>query len=70
MQNEAKLLAQLKLDDSKELAYKTLIKRYKENLPTNISAIKNYAVNKNEDNLLNLGNTNSKNLYLLLLEDL
>ncbi len=45
-------------------------KRYKENLPTNISAIKNYAVNKNEDNLLNLGNTNSKNLYLLLLEDL
>ena len=45
-------------------------KRYKENLPKNISAIKNYAVNKNEDNLLNLGNTNSKNLYLLLLEDL
>ena len=45
-------------------------KCYKENLPTNISAIKNYAVNKNEDNLLNLGNTNSKNLYLLLLEDL
>jgi len=45
-------------------------KRYKENLPTNISAIKNYAVNKNEDNLLNIGNTNSKNLYLLLLEDL
>ncbi|MDG1698410.1 MAG: hypothetical protein P8L21_00815 [Polaribacter sp.] len=45
-------------------------KRYKENLPTNISAIKNYTVNKNEDNLLNIGNTNSKNLYLLLLEDL
>ena len=43
---------------------------HKDNLPTNISAIKNYAINKNEDNLLNYGNSNSKNLYLLLLEDL
>lgn len=43
---------------------------YRENLPTNISAIKNYTINKNEDNLLNYGNSNSKNLYLLLLEDL
>ena len=39
MQNEAKLLAQLKLDDSKELAYKTLIKRYKENLYWHIRKI-------------------------------
>ena len=39
-------------------------------LPTNISAIKNYIINKNEDNFLNYGNSNSKNLYLLLLEDL
>ena len=43
---------------------------YKGNLPTNISAIKNYGADKNEDNFLNYGNSNSKNLYLLLLEDL
>lgn len=43
---------------------------HKENLPTNISAIKNYGINKNDDNFLNYGNSNSKNLYLLLLEDL
>jgi len=43
---------------------------YKNDLPTNISAIKSYEVDKNEDNFLNYGNTNSKNLYLLLLEDL
>ncbi|MFY9242817.1 MAG: hypothetical protein WAO74_07300 [Polaribacter sp.] len=39
-------------------------------LPTNISSIKNYSINKNDDNFLNYGNSNSKNLYLLLLEDL
>ena len=39
-------------------------------IPTNISAVKNYKINKTEDNLLNYGNSNSKNLYLLLLEDL
>ena len=43
---------------------------YKGNLPTNISAVKNYIINKNDDNFLNYGNSNSKNLYLLLLEDL
>ena len=43
---------------------------HKENLPTNISAIKNYGIDKNDDNFLNYGNSNSKNLYLLLLEDL
>jgi L-lactate utilization protein LutC len=43
---------------------------YKDNIPTNISAVKNYSINKNEDNLLNFGNSNTKNLYLLLLEDL
>ena len=42
----------------------------KQNLPTNISAIKNYTINKNDDNFLNYGNSNSKNLYLLLFEDL
>jgi hypothetical protein len=39
-------------------------------LPTNISAVKNYIINKKDDNYLNYGNSNSKNLYLLLLEDL
>ena len=42
----------------------------KQNLPTNISAIKNYRLKKNDDNFLNYGNSNSKNLYLLLFEDL
>ncbi len=40
------------------------------NLPTNISAIKNYRIEKKDDNFLNYGNNNTKNLYLLLLEDL
>ncbi len=42
----------------------------KDILPTNISSIKNYNINKIDDNFLNYGNNNSKNLYLLLLEDL
>ncbi|WP_397446433.1 LUD domain-containing protein [Polaribacter sp. R77954] len=42
----------------------------KNSLPTNISSIKNYSIDKNDDNFLNYGNNNSKNLYLLLLEDL
>lgn len=43
---------------------------FKENIPTNISAVKNYSLEKNDDNFLNYGNSNSKDLYLLLLEDL
>ena len=43
---------------------------YKGNLPNNISPVTNYTINKNDDNFLNNGNSNSKNLYLLLLEDL
>lgn len=42
----------------------------KSGLPTNISSIKNYTIHKEEENFLNFGNSNSKNLYLLLLEDL
>ncbi len=42
----------------------------KKNIPTNISAIKKYTLKNDEDNFLNYGNNNSKNLYLLLLEDL
>lgn len=45
--------------------------RYKKNIPSNISPIKNYgAITTTEDNFLNYGTSNSKNLYLLLLEDL
>jgi len=43
---------------------------FRENIPTNISAIKNYTIEKDDDNFLNYGNSNSKNLYLLLFEDL
>jgi len=39
LQDEAKLLTQLKLDDSKELAFKTLVKRYKERLYWHIRKI-------------------------------
>ncbi|TYP96454.1 hypothetical protein C7447_10720 [Tenacibaculum adriaticum] len=40
------------------------------NIPTNISAIKNYSIKNSDDNFMDYGNTNSKNLYLLLFEDL
>ncbi len=43
--------------------------RFKE-IPTNISSVKNYTIDKNKDNLSNYGNGNLKNLYLLLFEDL
>jgi L-lactate utilization protein LutC len=39
-------------------------------IPTNISAVKKYSLKTDDDNFLNYGNNNSKNLYLLLLEDL
>lgn len=42
----------------------------KKAIPTNISAIKSFNLNKKEDSFLNYGNSNAKNLYLLLLEDL
>tara|TARA_R110001583_G_scaffold815_2_gene7539 strand:+ start:153 stop:740 length:588 start_codon:yes stop_codon:yes gene_type:complete len=44
--------------------------RYKGNIPNNISAIKNYNPNCEENDFMSYGNTNSKNLYLLLFEDL
>jgi len=44
--------------------------RYQGNLPNNISAIKNYNLNCKDDDFMNYGKTNSKNLYLLLFEDL
>ncbi len=44
--------------------------RYKGNIPSNISAIKNYNPNCQDKDFMSYGNTNSKNLYLLLFEDL
>ena len=44
--------------------------RYKGNIPSNISAIKDYNPGNETNNFMNYGNTNSKNLYLLLFEDL
>ena len=38
--------------------------------PTIISSVKDYIPNKPETDFMNYGNTNSKTLYLLLLEDL
>jgi len=45
-------------------------KRFSGNIPTNISAIKNYKININEEDFMDYGNTNSKSIYLLLFEDL
>ena len=44
--------------------------RFKKEIPTNISAIRDYMPHKKDPNFLNYGNMNSKNLYLILLEDL
>ncbi len=43
---------------------------FRGNIPTNICSIKNYTLTNSEDNFLSYGNSNSKNLYLLLFEDL
>jgi len=45
-------------------------KHFSGNLPTNISAVKNFTTLNNEEDLMDYRNTNSKNLYLLLFEDL
>ena len=39
-------------------------------IPTNISAVKDFEIDKEDDTSLNFGNSSTKNLYLLLLEDL
>jgi len=44
--------------------------RYKGNIPSNISAIKSFNPSCKDDDFMSYGNTNSKNLYLLLFEDL
>ncbi len=54
----------------KDKALTSIKYRFKKEIPSNISAIKDYMPHKKDPNFLNYGNTNSKNLYLLLLEDL
>ncbi len=60
-------LEQLKIN--KDQALVSIKQRFKNNLPTNISAIADYLPEKKDEDFLNYGNNNSKNLYLLLLED-
>lgn len=43
--------------------------RYQGNIPSNISAIKNFNPNCKDTDFMSYGNTNTKNLYLLLFED-
>ncbi len=43
---------------------------YAGNIPTNICSIKNYSMNNLENNFLDSNNSSSKNLYLILFEDL
>jgi len=46
-------------------------KKYKKiGLPNNISAIRNYLLNEKSIDFMNYGNNNTKQLFLLLLEDL
>lgn len=58
------------LIQSKDKALTSIKHRFKKEIPSNISAIKDYMPHKKDPNFLNYGNTNSKNLYLLLFEDL
>ena len=44
--------------------------KFSGNIPSNISAVKNFTLTNDEGDFLDYGNTNSKNLYLLLFEDL
>lgn len=55
---------------NKDKALSSIKHRFKKEIPTNISPIKDYLPFKKDPNFLSYGNTNSKNLYLLLLEDL
>lgn len=51
-------------------ALMALRKTYEVDFPSNISSIKNYTPGKADEDFLSYGNSNAKNLYLLLLEDL
>ncbi len=43
---------------------------YQEHIPTNITTVSNFSLAANTDDFLSIQNSNSKNLYLLLFEDL
>lgn len=58
------------LIQNKDKALSAIKFKYAKNIPTNISAIKDYSLQKKDAHFMNYGNNNSKNLYLLLLEDL
>ena len=60
--------SQLVHDKDKALA--SIKHSFKNKIPSNISAIKDYSPDKKDPNFLHYGNTNSKNLYLILLENL
>ncbi|PID68066.1 MAG: hypothetical protein CR968_03575 [Flavobacteriia bacterium] len=55
---------------NKDHALTSIKFKYRHNLPTNISAVKDYNPGKSDPGFLNYGNTNAKDLYLLLFEDL
>ena len=55
---------------NKDKALTSIKHRFRKEIPTNISPINDYLPYKKDPNFLSYGNTNSKNLYLLLLEDL
>jgi len=61
--------SQLVHDKGESLA--SIKKRYQtKGLPNNISAIKNYNLDDNSDDFMNYGNNNTKQLFLILQEDL
>lgn len=58
------------LVQNKDKALTSIKLSFKNKIPSNISAIKDYSPHKKDPNFLHYGNTNSKNLYLLLFENL
>ena len=54
--------------EAKRRIQKQLVSKVKKNIPTNITTIKHFKATE-DDNFLSYGSS-SKNLYLLLLEDL
>lgn len=58
------------LIQNKDKALSAIKFRYDKNIPTNISAVKDYVPQRTDSGFMHYGNNNAKNLYLLLLEDL
>lgn len=55
---------------NKDKALTSIKFRFKKNIPSNISAVKDYNPNQKDASYMYYGNRNTKNLYLILLEDL